>query len=66
MKEILGVKLYNVNETAELLGLTVYSLRIYIKERKIKGRKIGNAWYFAEENIKAFVLGEEDKQKVKR
>lgn len=54
-------KAYNLNEVALLLGVKVRTVRSWINEGKIHGRKINgtNRWIVMESEIKR-VRGEED------
>ena len=45
-------KLYTVEEIATMTSLTTRTIRNYIKEGLLKGRKIGGQWRFTEEDIK--------------
>lgn len=58
-KAVLGVKLYNTTEVAELLGVTKETARKYISDGRIKAKKIGTRYYVSEEKLKAFLLAEE-------
>jgi excisionase family DNA binding protein len=58
MKEILEVKLYNVPEAAALLGVSLQTVRKYIKEERLQGQRIGRAFFITEPNLKAFLSGE--------
>lgn len=44
-------KLYTVEDVAKMTGLTTRTIRNYIKDGKLKGRKIGVQWRFTEEDI---------------
>jgi len=57
MKEVLGVKLYDINEVAGILSVTTTSIHNYIKKGLLAGQKIGGRWFISEENIKIFVSG---------
>ena len=41
MTELREIKLYNIKQTAEILGVTTRTLQTYIKNGRIKARKIG-------------------------
>ena len=45
-------KLYTVEEIATMTMLTSRTIRNYIKDGLLKGRKIGGQWRFTEEDIK--------------
>lgn len=59
MKEITGIKLYTVQETAQLLEVTAQTIRKYIKEGKLQARRIGRPLFIAEDSIKKFLSGED-------
>ena len=58
MKVVLGIKLYDSVELANILSLTVEAARQYLREKTIAGCKIGTKWYVTEENLKRFVNAE--------
>jgi excisionase family DNA binding protein len=45
-------KLYTVEDIAKMTRLTSRTIRNYIKEGTLKGKKIGGVWRFTEEDIK--------------
>ncbi len=57
MIEIDGVKAYTVKETGDILHLTIGTVRKYIHEKKLNGRKIGTRYHVTAESIKNFVEG---------
>ena len=57
MKEIQGIKMYTIPETAEQLGVSVVTLRNYLKQGRIKGGRIGRPIYISEVEIKRFLTG---------
>ena len=54
-KMVCDIKLYNLKELSEMLGVTTVTLRSYLKDKEIIGRKIGTQWYVTEEAIKDFL-----------
>ena len=48
-------KLYGIQETAELLGVTKRTVYGYVDEGIIKAVKIGREWRITEEDLKAFI-----------
>jgi len=56
-REILGETLYNIKEVAELLKVSTRTITNYIHRKLIQGQKIGQRWYFTEDNLKAFIQG---------
>ena len=55
MKEIFGVKHYDVKETAEILGISSTSVQNYIKAGNMKAAKVGGRWLVKEEDIKIYL-----------
>ena len=47
-----GTKFYTITKTAEMLGITLPTLRKYIKEKKIKTVKLGRRRLIPAEEIK--------------
>mgnify|MGYP001435681781 FL=1 len=44
-------KLYTVSDVAQMTGLTERTIRNYIKDGKLRGKKVGVQWRFTEEDI---------------
>ncbi len=57
MKEIEGIKLYTVTETAELLGITPQTVRAYIKAGRLRGQRVGRPILITERSIRQFLTG---------
>jgi excisionase family DNA binding protein len=55
MKEIFGVKHYDIKETAEILGISSTSVLNYIKAGTMKAAKVGGRWLVKEEDIKIYL-----------
>ena len=51
-------KLHTVEDIAQMLSLTTRTIRNYIKDGILKGRKIGGQWRFTEEDLKMFMDSE--------
>jgi len=49
------LKIYTVMELAKLFHLTPQTVRKYLKEGKIKGKKVGTKWLVTEKAIKEFL-----------
>lgn len=54
-KKIGDLTLYTVLELSKSLDVTEVTLRRYIKEGKLKAKKIGGAYHVSEDAIKEFV-----------
>lgn len=52
------IRVYTVPELAKLFQLTPASVRRYLKEGRLKGRKVGTKWLVSEESIREFLKGE--------
>ena len=48
-------KLYTVEDIANMTSLTTRTIRNYLKDGILAGRKIGGQWRFTEEDIKMFM-----------
>ena len=57
MKEIQGIKMYTIPETAEQLGVSIATIRNYLKKERLKGGRIGKPIYISEVEIKRFLTG---------
>ena len=54
-KQIGDLKLYDLKELSEILGITVVSLRNYLRSKKIRGRKMGRNWYVTQEALEEYL-----------
>ncbi len=63
MPEICGINVFTVQEICELFDLSPQSVRRYLREGKIKARKVGTKWLVTEEAIRAFLTGEDEPAK---
>lgn len=64
---MLEQKLYTVADVAELTGLTSRTIRNYLKDGTLRGKKIGVQWRFTEEDInRLFSEVDGEGQKVMR
>lgn len=52
-------KFYLVEDLAKLLFLTPVTVRVYIKQNKIKGKKTGRRWIVSETDLLNYLEGEE-------
>lgn len=66
-KKIGNLTLYSVDDLHDMLGVSKLTLRSYIRNGKIRGRKLGVSWYVTEEAIKEyFDQPTEIKQPIKK
>lgn len=54
-KIILDIKLYSMDEAAELLGVTKGTLTKYISNGRLQAKIIGGKKYVSEDNLKCFL-----------
>lgn len=55
-------KLYTVDDVAQMTGLTSRTIRNYLADGRLRGRKVGAQWRFTEENISAIFTDAEAKK----
>lgn len=53
-KEIGSLTLYSVDDLHEQLGLSKMTIRAYLREGKIRGRKLGVKWYVTEDALREY------------
>lgn len=58
------MKIYNLDEVVKLLGLNIQTIRIYIKEGKLKASKVGRKYMVTDEAIQDFLKANEVKPKT--
>jgi len=51
-----GIRFYNVPDLAKVLDISEYSARVYLREGKIPGVKVGQKWYIREKSLNDFLL----------
>lgn len=56
---IQGITFYTVQETAKELRVTAQTIRTYVKQNKLKGKRIGLPLYITEDNIREFLTSED-------
>ena len=53
------MKLYDVEELAEMLAVGEPTIRRYLRQGKLKGKKLAKRWYVSEDNLKDYFQPEE-------
>lgn len=53
------MKLYDVEEVAEMLSVGEPTIRRYLRQGKLKGKKLAKRWYVSEESLKDYFQPEE-------
>ncbi len=49
------VKVYTINDVADILKVTRRTLYNYINTGKLKAVKVGKSWYVSEENLRELI-----------
>lgn len=62
--EIVGIKFFSIEETAEMLRVTPQSIKLYVKAGKIAGKRINAKWHFSEESIQAYLRKPDNQDKI--
>ena len=52
--QIGNLTLYTVEELSEALGIQEKSVRKFLRQGQIKGRKLANRWYVTEDALRAY------------
>jgi excisionase family DNA binding protein len=53
-KKIGDIRLYSVEELSELLDIQETTVRKYLREGRIRGRKLARRWYVSEESLATY------------
>ncbi len=53
-KKIGSLTLYSIDDLHEMLGISKLTLRAYLREGKIRARKLGVSWYVTEDAIREY------------
>ncbi len=56
-REIGGIRYYELKEISEELDVTLHTLRVYVREGKLRGRKIAGKYIVTEEALREFLQG---------
>jgi excisionase family DNA binding protein len=64
-RKIGSLTLYSVDDLHEMLGVSKMTLRAYLREGRLKGRKLGVQWYVTEDAIKDY-FNEPDEETAKK
>jgi len=62
-KVIEGITFYSVEDLQERLGLTAATIRKYIRQGVIKGKRIGRPYYVTEESLRRYLNGDSEVEK---
>lgn len=50
-KTLAGLTLFTVEELSEILDIQETTIRKYLRDGKLKGRKLARRWYISEESL---------------
>lgn len=53
-RKIGSLTLYSVDDLHQMLGVSKMTLRAYLREGRLKGKKLGVQWYVTEEAIRSY------------
>ncbi len=53
-----GLRMYTLTELEPILGVTHRTLLTYVKDGRLKGKKVGGRWKCSEENLRKFINGD--------
>jgi len=56
MIEIGSVKVFTIEEIAKKFGVSIATIRRYLKAQKLSGQKVGTRWHISEHAIDEFFL----------
>ena len=56
-KQIGNLTLYSIDDLHQQLGVSKMTLRAYLREGRIRGRKLGVSWFVTEEAIREYFEG---------
>jgi excisionase family DNA binding protein len=57
-----SIKMYDLQELSEKLGISVVSLREWIKQGKLKAKKLGVKYYVSEDSLIEFLKEDSKKE----
>ena len=61
-KKIGSLTLYTVDDLHELIGVSKMTIRAYLREGRLKGRKLGVQWYVSEDALKEYFDVSDEKE----
>lgn len=64
-RQVGDLKLYDIQELTELLGVQDDTIRNYLKAGRIAGQKLGTKWYVSEDGLRDY-FSQKRQPKVKK
>ena len=65
-RKIGDLKLYSVDDLHELLGISKMTIRAYLREGKLRGRKMGVKWFVTEEALRDYFDGPDEPEPTEK
>jgi len=56
-RKIRGISFFTTDQLVDILGLSILTVRKYLRKGKIKAVKIGQRWYISNKNLSIFLKG---------
>ncbi|MBA7513956.1 hypothetical protein ES705_05974 [subsurface metagenome] len=57
-RKIRGISFFTTDQLVDILGLSMLTIRRYLKKEKIRAVKVGQRWYISSRNLDKFLSGE--------
>jgi excisionase family DNA binding protein len=64
-KKIGDLKLFSVDDLHEMLGISKMTIRAYLRDGKLQGRKMGVKWFVTEDSLRRYFEGAEAESESK-
>lgn len=61
-RKIRGISFFTTDQLVDILGLSMLTVRKYLKKEKIKAVKVGQRWYISSRNLDKFLSGGVDEK----
>lgn len=61
-KKLGDLVLYSVDDLHQELGISKMTIRAYLREGRLKGKKFGVSWFVTEKALKEFFLGDQNER----
>ncbi len=58
-KKIGDLKLYSVDDLHDMLGISKMTIRAYLRDGKLQGRKMGVKWFVTEDSLRKYFEGDQ-------
>jgi predicted site-specific integrase-resolvase len=65
-RKIGSLTLYSIDDLHEMLGISKMTLRAYLREGRLKGRKLGVSWFVTENSIREYFEESEQKKSAQK